>query len=266
MLDATGTPRAVGVVVTDVTRLKEVEEALHTQAAFRERFFGVLAHDLRSPLGAIALSARSLLRQSNAPESWERLVSRIARAADRMERMIANLLDLVRSREGGGIVVNRQPTDLAAIVRELVDELKASHPNREIAVSIVGDTHAEIDPDRMAEVVSNLVGNALAYSPPCTSVEVEVRGHDGEVVLTVHNGGAPIPPEKLKTIFTPFQRGAVPDEGPPALRGLGLGLYIVGEITRAHGGTIAATSSAEAGTTFTVHLPTSTGIGRARAA
>jgi signal transduction histidine kinase len=169
--------------------------------------------------------------------------------------MVGNLLDLVRSRVGGGIAVARKPTDLAAVVREVVDELHATHPARDIAVAIEGDTRADIDADRMAEVVSNLAGNALAYSPAGSTVQVDVSGRDGEVALAVHNEGTPIPPEVLKTIFAPFRRGAEPGGGPPAMRGLGLGLFIVGEIARAHGGTVAVSSTGEQGTTFTVRLP-----------
>jgi PAS domain S-box-containing protein len=254
LLDVTGSTRALGMMVTDVTRLKEAEAALREEAAFRERFIGVVAHDLRSPLHAIVLSAAALKRQSDAPAPWVQTLGRIAHAADRMERMVGNLLDLVRSREGGGIPVNRKRADLAAVVREVVEELEASHPGRQIVVSTAGDTSAEIDAERMAEVVSNLAGNALAYSPDGTAVRVEVSGSDGELTLAVHNDGAPIEPETLKTIFAPYRRGAEPGTGPPAMRGLGLGLFIVGEIARAHDGTVAVSSTAEEGTTFTVRL------------
>jgi signal transduction histidine kinase len=109
----------------------------------------------------------------------------------------------------------------------------------------------------MAEVVSNLAGNALAYSPAESVVDVAVSGSDGVIELAVHNAGAAIPKEAQKKIFTPFQRGAAPGAGPPELRGLGLGLFIVGEIARAHGGTVAVASSAQEGTTFTVRIPRS---------
>jgi PAS domain S-box-containing protein len=255
LLDADGTTHGVGIVITDVTRLTEVEAALREEAVFRERFIGVLAHDLRNPLHAIIGSAATLLREEEAPLSWTRPVGRIARAAERMKRMIGNLLDLVRSREGGGIPVSRKLTDLAEVVREVVGELEAAYPGRQIAVTVEGDTRAELDADRMAEVFTNLASNALAYSPDESVVRIDVRGGAGEVVLAVHNAGEPIPPETQKTIFLPFQRGADRDREPPSMRSLGLGLFIVGEIARAHGGTIAVSSTAEAGTTFSVRLP-----------
>jgi PAS domain S-box-containing protein len=255
VLDVDGTPRAVGIVITDVTHLKEVEGALREEARFRERFIGVLAHDLRSPLHAIVLSAGALQRQGGAPETWRRTVGRIAHAAERMDRMIGNLLDLVQSREGGGIGLTWKPADLADVVRDVVTELEASHPGREIAVSVEGDTHGEIDPDRMAEVVSNLGANALTYSPADSTVQVDVRGVDGELALAVHNEGAPIASDTLKKIFLPFQRGSVGGSEAPAMRGLGLGLFIVEVITRAHGGTVTISSTAEGGTTFTVRVP-----------
>jgi signal transduction histidine kinase len=190
LLDIEGTPRAVGAVVTDVTRLKEVEEALREEAVFRERFLGMVAHDLRNPLAAVAMSASSLLRKNEPPAPWVRPVARIAHAADRMSRMVGNLLDLARSRAGGGIAITRKTTDLAAVVREVADELEASHPGRPISVSIEGDTRAELDADRMAEVVSNLTSNALAYSPSGSAVHVDVTGQDRDLALAVHNEGA----------------------------------------------------------------------------
>jgi signal transduction histidine kinase len=137
----------------------------------------------------------------------------------------------------------------------VVAELEAAHPGHEVAVTVEGDTHATLDADRMAEVVSNLASNALAYSPANDVVHVDVAARDGELTLSVHNGGAPISPEKLKTLFAPFKRGIHAGVGPPSMRGLGLGLYIVGEITRAHGGSVDVTSTVEEGTTFTVRLP-----------
>ena len=167
-----------------------------------------------------------------------------------------NLLDLARSRGGGGIGIAPTPTDLTDVVRDVVGELEASHPGRHIEVSVEGDTCAELNADRMAEVVSNLAGNALAYSPGDSVVEVQIRSADGELALAVHNAGAAIPLEAQKTIFMPFKRGPTAGGGEaPAMRGLGLGLFIVGEITRAHRGTGAVSSTAEEGTTFTVRLP-----------
>jgi PAS domain S-box-containing protein len=255
VLDVDGTPRAVGVLITEVTSLKEVEGALREEAHFRERFIGVLAHDLRNPLHAIVLCAGALQREGGMPETAMRNLGRIAHAAERMERMVSNLLDLVRSRECGGIGLTRKSADLADVVRDVVGELEASHPGRKIGVSVEGDTHGEIDPDRMAEVVSNLGANALAYSPAGSTVQVDVRGVDGELALAVHNDGAPIAPDTLKRIFLPFKRTSSRGGESPAMRGLGLGLFIVGEIARAHGGTITVSSEAAEGTTFTVRLP-----------
>lgn len=260
LLDTTGAPRAVGLLDTDVTRLKEIEETMREEAVFRERFIGVLAHDLRNPLHAIVLSAGTLLRQEeSAPPVWARTMGRIARAAERMDRMIGNLLDLARSREGGGIVITPKTTDVADVVRGVTEELEASYPGRHIEISIQGNTEAEVDADRIAQVVSNLACNALTYSATDSTVEIHLEGRDRELSLAVHNDGKPIPPETVKRIFLPFQRGRHPADcaGAPAMRGLGLGLFIVGEISRAHGGTTAVSSTAEEGTTFTVVLPRS---------
>jgi signal transduction histidine kinase len=253
--DRSGKPRAVGVVLAEVTRIKEAEETLIRQAAFRERYMGVLAHDLRSPLHAIEFSARTLLQQPDAPAVSLRVASRIQRAASRMTKMVSDLLDLTRAREGGGIAVTPAPADLAEIARVVLTELEAAHPGREIRLSVVGDGRADLDQARMAQVVSNLVGNALAYSPAGTPVEVRITGDADAVALAVHNLGAPIPAEGMATLFEPFRRAHAEDSEEPAAQGLGLGLFIVREVVQAHGGSVSATSSLQAGTTFTVRLP-----------
>ena len=116
----------------------------------------------------------------------------------------------------------------------------------------VGDGQGAWDSDRMAQVLSNILGNALKYSPEDTPVRVESRGEPDSVVVHVRNGGDPIPPEMLPRIFEPLQRGTTVGRSE---RSIGLGLYIVRQLVLAHGGTVDARSSAEEGTVFTVRLP-----------
>jgi signal transduction histidine kinase len=153
---------------------------------------------------------------------------------------------------GGGIPVRRVPGDLHALTWQVVEELQAAHPERGILVHLRGNGWGEWDADRLYQVLSNLLGNALRYSPGDTEVGVESWEDGEELVLVVCNEGPPIPPHLLPTLFEPFKRGA---PSSPRRRGLGLGLYIVEQLVRAHGGRVAVTSTAPEGTRFTVRLP-----------
>jgi signal transduction histidine kinase len=244
----------VGAVAinTDVTERQRAEELVRERADFEKQLIGIVSHDLRNPLSAILLGAASLLRGEGLDERSTRLAVRIQTSAERAVRMIRDLLDFTQSRLGGGIPISRRPTDLQAAVWEVMEEVGATHPDREVRVNALGDGQGEWDPDRLAQVLQNLLTNALRYSPPGTPVEVRTRD-EGEVVsIEVHNRGDPIPPERLGRLFEPFQRGTGPD---PSTRSVGLGLYIVKQLVAAHGGTVSARSSAEEGTTFQVRLP-----------
>jgi signal transduction histidine kinase len=136
----------------------------------------------------------------------------------------------------------------------VVDEVRMSHPDRTLEETHDGDGDSEWDSDRLAQVVTNLLGNALAYSPPGSPVTVRTRGEDGWVTLEVHNTGDPIPRERLPLLFEPFERGT--DSGSGS-RSIGLGLFIVDRVVHAHGGTVEVRSTVGDGTTFTVRLPRS---------
>jgi signal transduction histidine kinase len=188
-----------------------------------------------------------------------RVAERIASAAHRMERMIRDLLDVTRARQGGGIAVFTAIVCLDDVCRSVLDEIELAYPDRTVHLRSMGDCEGQFDPDRMAQVVSNLVCNALDYSAESDSVEVEVNGADERVVeLRVHNEGEPIPRASLPSLFDPFTRGS--DAGARTAttrrrKGLGLGLYIVNEIVRAHGGRIEVRSEPDHGTTFQVRMP-----------
>jgi PAS domain S-box-containing protein len=229
-------------------------ERLRTTAEFRERFLGIVGHDLRNPLNAITLSARVLLVSEALPERELKAVRRIASSADRMARMISELLDFTRSRLGGGMPVDPCLADLSVICREALEELETSHPGSRLTLRVLGQGLGEWDAGRLSQVISNLVGNALQYSPEGSPIRVTVDGHaPHEVVLSVHNEGAPIPEDVLPELFEPFRRGT--RERAQHGGGLGLGLYIVQQIILAHGGTLDAASRPGAGTTFTARLP-----------
>lgn len=215
----------------------------------------VLAHDLRTPLQAIWFTAAELGKGEPGAATVKKSAERIARAADRMARMIGDLLDFTRIRHGHGIPITPEEADLDVVARRAVEEAQAAHPGRRIALARRGDVRGVWDADRIAQVASNLVGNAVAYSRPDTEVRVSVSGGEDEVALEVHNQGDPIPPDTMATLFDPFKRGVARGDGEQARRGLGLGLFIADRIARAHGGAIHVASTALTGTTFTVTLP-----------
>jgi PAS domain S-box-containing protein len=239
---------------TDIDELKRTEVDLRQRAAFEQQLVGIVSHDLRSPLNAISLSAQALLRGEELTERQAKSVARLVAAAERATRMTRDLLDFTQARLGGGIPIDRKALDVHATVRQVLEEVQAAHPERVIDFRCSGDGQGAWDGDRLAQVVTNLVSNALTYSPPGTPVRVETRGEEREVLLCVHNQGPPIPADMLPRLFEPMRRGT---EQGAAGRSIGLGLFIVDSIVRAHGGRIEVSSAEAAGTTFTVHLPRS---------
>lgn len=233
----------LAVFFHDVTERKRAEQ-------FRERLMGIVSHDLRSPLHSISLNTELLLRREDVSEPALTGVRRIARSTERMSRMITDLLDFTRARLGGGIPVRRRPGNLVELVRATLEEFEVQHPGRILLSHAPGPYTGEWDPDRLAQAISNLVGNALRHGARDTPVEVALRQEGPTLVLTVHNQGKPIPEALLPHVFDPFRRA---DHS--SREGLGLGLYIVQQIIQAHGGSISVSSRLGSGTTFTVRLP-----------
>jgi signal transduction histidine kinase len=231
--------------------LREMREA-QEKMVLLQQLTGIVSHDLRNPLTAVTVAAESLLR-SNLPEPITRRVVRIRTAAERALRLVRDLLDFTQARLGSGIPLHVTPSDLHRLVADIVEEARAGFPDREVQRSTEGDACGEWDPDRIAQVLQNLLGNALTYSPPGTAVAVRTRGEADTVVVEVHNDGPPIPQEHVPRLFEPFQRRD-PSQG-RAARNVGLGLFIVDEVVRAHRGSIEVRSSAQEGTTFSVRLP-----------
>ncbi|WP_158623495.1 ATP-binding protein [Corallococcus sp. CA053C] len=245
--------RFVGTAL-DVTERKRAEAEARQRAEFEQYLVGIVSHDLRNPLSAILLGTSSLLRRDELDERSTKAVLRIQASAERAVRMIRDLLDFTQARVGGGIPVHCQDLDLATVVQQVAEEVQVNFPERVLKTVTTGsDTRGCWDPDRIAQVITNLVSNALKYSPEGTPVTVRVGGTARGALLEVHNAGAPIPENLLPRLFQPMQRG-VPGMD-RTTRSVGLGLYIVWHIVDAHGGTIDVTSTVEGGTTFTVRLP-----------
>jgi signal transduction histidine kinase/CheY-like chemotaxis protein len=229
------------------------QEELRRRTEFEQQLIGIVAHDLRNPLGAITMAAGLLQAGPGLTERQLKAASRIASSCERATRLIRDFLDFTQARLGTGIPLKRRPMDLHEVTRHVVDEVLQAHPERQVLLETSGEGQGEWDPDRIAQVLTNLVGNALAYSPPGTPVSVRTHSEPGSTLLSVHNQGTPISPELLPRLFEPLTRGA-PTQGQQS-RSIGLGLYIVREIVRGHGGSVDVASSQETGTTFIVRLP-----------
>lgn len=216
----------------------------------REQFIAVVGHDLRNPLAAIDAGV-SMLRKVQEPTRAALILDQMQRSTSRMSRLIDNILDFARGRLGGGLTLQQREEDVAAIISDVVAEIAAGHPEADLRLKCQhGPTHLHCDRQRIAQLLSNLLGNAFTHGDPARPITVEYRVSDGAFVLSVTNGGAEIPLEARARLFHPFARG----NGGAGREGLGLGLYIAAEIASAHEGDIAVESSPER-TTFTFTMP-----------
>jgi two-component system sensor histidine kinase/response regulator len=232
---------------------RQLEQELHERTEtlrLNEMFTAVLGHDLRTPLGAIMTSAAVLPHLSN-DEAVGKAALRIVSSGKRMSRMIEDMLDLARTRLAGGLLLKPEPADLGALVQPVVQEQQAAFPDRGIEVLHEGDLTGTWDAGRLAQVVSNLVGNALQHGNGGEAIQIRLDGTELDVVLSVRNAGC-IPADLLPHIFDPF-RGAQRERGRD--EGLGLGLYIVRKIVEAHNGSVDVQSPEGKHTLFRVSLP-----------
>jgi phosphoserine phosphatase RsbU/P len=248
--DARGRVEKVLGVARDVTELHRLNDELAATLRLNETFVAAIGHDLRTPLNNVVMSAELLL--SRASPGDLRVIERLRGSAQRMSRMIDELFDLARARLSGGIPVKPEPNvDLLPLAEKIVAELTPDAHGRAIQLQAAGDIRGTWDGDRMGQVLSNLLGNALRHGSTDAPIRLHLDGtHPFEVVLTVSNGGQ-IPEEVLSCLFQPFRRGTTRRS---SVEGLGLGLFIVEQIVRAHAGRITAESAAGT-TSFRVVLP-----------
>jgi PAS domain S-box-containing protein len=219
-------------------------------AKFRERLVAIVSHDLRTPLTSIMLTAAAAARTGDAPLTH--LMSRVLRAGTRMSRIVDDVLDYSQAALGSGVPIHREPCCMHTLVEAIIAELQPVYPGRRFELSGPEDVMGEWDPARLTRVLENLLTNAARYSPPDSPISVAWhRDSVGEVALSVHNEGPPIPPEVLPHLFEPFRTA----RHRQSRQSRGLGLYIAREIVRAHGGQISIDSRAPSGTTVTIRLP-----------
>lgn len=215
-----------------------------------EMFMAVLSHDLRTPLQSI-VAAASVLKRQPSPDKAALMAERVLGASQRMGHMIEDLLDVTRIRQAGGLALQLGPAHMQTLVQRTLDEVATSHPERPIDSTLAGDLAGTWDAERLCQVITNLVGNALHHGSADQPVRIAVDGtRPEEVSITVSNGGT-IPAGLLPHLFDPFRGG---EREPGRHQGLGLGLFIAHQIVRAHHGTIEARSRNDV-TSFRVTLP-----------
>ncbi|GMU02311.1 hypothetical protein KH5H1_64310 [Corallococcus caeni] len=245
----------VGSTVVDITDHKRAEAALQQAIDFREELIAVLGHDLRNPLHAVNASAFMLGKAPDLDTPARRSVDRIRKATARMTRMINDILDFARSRLGGGIPVTRQRVNMVELCQGVLDELQVVYPERPLTLEVHGDDlWGNWDPDRVTQVLGNLVVNALQHARNDTPVLTTLTSEVMDVVMRVSNEGDPIPEELLPHLFDPFKGSRLPQQGTKH-RSLGLGLYIVSEIVQVHQGSVRVETAPDQGTAFTVRWP-----------
>ena len=243
----------VGFHLAAHDRLAASEQALSDErqhAELRNQFIAVLGHDLRNPLAAIQTGAR-LLAVMPLDEKALRVTSIIQNSASRMAGLVDNVLDFARGKLGGGLPLDKVVTsDLGLTLEQVIAELRTAWPARTIRTEIDLTRAIVVDRDRIAQLFSNLLANALTHGDPASPVVVEAHTGDRAFVLAVANAGAPIPAHMIERLFQPFSRASEQ----PGQQGLGLGLYIAAEIAKAHDGTLEVASSEEQ-TRFTFRMP-----------
>ncbi|MGK6323712.1 ATP-binding protein [Sphingomonas sp. DT-51] len=243
----------IGFHLDVADRLRRTEEDLGQEKATgvqREQFIAVLGHDLRNPLASITAGV-TMLRVRPEEDRAATILDGMVASVERMNLMVGNLLDFARGRLVGDFVLDLKRTDAAAIIRQIVAELRAAHPERTIKMECSGEAMMVADEQRMGQLVSNLVGNAVTHGSEAEPVRVLCTGSTTDFELRVSNFGRKIPAEVQAALFQPFERGQTPKR-----EGLGLGLYIASAIAEAHGGSLTV-SSTDKETCFCFHMPVS---------
>ena len=250
--------------ILDLTRFNEsIDQELTESISYyamkvdrsRSLFLGILGHDLRNPIGAMTMSAELIERIGTLSERQRMLISQISTSSARAMEILDQLLDLTRARLGSGLKVIREQMNMAFVARQLVDEMRAAHPERIFTVDVSGGAEGLWDRPRIGQVFSNLLGNAVQYGFRDLPINVTVKGEALDVAISIHNDEVPIPPDALAGIFEALFRSGEGEDAHLESNNLGLGLYITKEIVSAHGGTIEVTSSEKDGTTFTARFP-----------
>lgn len=247
----------------DVMRFNEaidqaIAESVARYAAMVSRsqnlFLAILGHDLRNPLATTIMASSFIMKSANADSQCVTAANRIYSAGTRMNRLVNDLIDYTRTHLGSKLPIIVKEVDMLALARDTVAEHEIAHPERSFRLLAEGHCKGLWDDNRIAQVLSNLLGNAVQYGSVDTPITVRLRCDADNVYLCVENHGALIEPQKIASLFEPMVRFAKDDDEPLG-RSLGIGLYIAREIVYAHGGEIDVTSIEQDGTVFAITLP-----------
>jgi PAS domain S-box-containing protein len=243
------------VDVDERRRAQEIEqhhsqEQLALARDFEKWILAIVSHDIRDPLNTIQFATRRIQDAADASGAIRKHAEIAGRGVQRIQHIVGDLLDLARQREGSGIPVDPQPTDLRAICRQIIDELQALARDRQITFDCAADGAGAWDEHRILQAVSNLASNAVQHGTPGSPVRVRLTGDADHVAVEVQNQGT-IPRDLLPRIFEPFRSGR---HHSSRGSGLGLGLFIAQAIARAHGGEVEVDSSGDT-TMFRLVLP-----------
>jgi phosphoserine phosphatase RsbU/P len=237
----------------DITRQRTEELDARRRIEFEQQLIGIVSHDLRNPVSAMILGAQLVSKRVPAGSPLAETAGRILSSGDRAARLIRDLLDFTQVRTGRQLPLDLRPADVHTVCAVTVDELSVNYPSRTVLRSSEGDGQGWWDPDRIGQIVGNLLRNAITYSPEGSPVSVRSVGGSDQVTIEVcnDNRAGPIPEEIRATLFQPFQRG---ERRFDSERSVGLGLFIVSEIVAGHRGSVHLRSDTS-GTTFLVRLP-----------
>ena len=220
--------------------------------ALQQQLMAIVSHDLKNPLAAMKSAATLIARCDAIDDEHREDARRVISNARRMERLIRDLLDFSRLRSGQALPIHLDTVDLVDACRRAVSDLGRDAEGL-VSVEGRGDVTGQWDRDRVEQIVTNLVSNAMKYGPPLRPIRVVVDGRGPEVRLSVQDEGGALPEALREAIFEPFRRGVAGDA--QAQHSSGLGLFIVRRLAQAHGGEVTVESAPGAGTTFTLRLP-----------
>lgn len=254
--------------MADVTRFNEaVDQALAESVARYEfmvkqsqhLFLAILGHDLRNPLGTVVTGASFLMQAVDIPPKYILVATRMFNSGKRMSKLINDLIDFTRTHLGSGIPIQVKLGSMVALCEEVVDEMRTFYPERLIECHAPAQLEAIFDEGRLAQVLSNLIGNAIQYGSPDAPIIVRLSSSGDDVEVAVNNRGRTIAVDKVAAIFDPMVRlnanASSPDSDLAERTSLGIGLYISREIVHAHDGKVTVVSNETDGTTFTMTMP-----------
>jgi sigma-B regulation protein RsbU (phosphoserine phosphatase) len=225
---------------------RQLQEQARDRALFAEQMVGIVSHDLRNPLSAISTGVQVLQMKGPTPDQ-SRVLELVARSTVRASNLIEDLLDFTAARIGTGLSVDLGPLDLHEIAARAAEELSLAFPGREVKHVCNGAGLCQADGKRLTQAIGNLVSNAMSYGSPDSAVTITSAIDPQGWKLSVHNFGPVIPVERQASLFQPMVRGEAAARGG---RNVGLGLFIVYEIVKAHQGHMRVDSSDERGTLF----------------